>query len=245
MALPTLVALITLALATPTAALQKAPSARGAELTATGTKLPTTADAARRQELDARLARFEAANAGNPGALAALRAAGADVARSPDAYLRDGRLDAKAMGALFDARFARAGRIAVPTPPAPRRGANVAMGDVTGDGVAQARSGGVRVATGDVDGDGAAARASLGGVRVATGDLNGLSPAQREELQLLVLMQAARDARSRLDAMSELGETRSIELQMAMDRKAKLESMISNVMKKQSEASQSMIQNMK
>jgi hypothetical protein len=48
-----------------------------------------------------------------------------------------------------------------------------------------------------------------------------------------------------LDAMSEMGEMESLKLQMAMDRLSKMQSTISNVMKKASDTSSSVIQNIK
>ena len=48
-----------------------------------------------------------------------------------------------------------------------------------------------------------------------------------------------------LDAMNESGETKSSRLQMAMDRLSKLMSTLSNILKKMSETSQEIVQNMK
>lgn len=47
------------------------------------------------------------------------------------------------------------------------------------------------------------------------------------------------------DVMSEMGETESIRLQMAMDRLSKMMSTLSNLMKKISETQQGIVQNMK
>jgi len=200
-----------------------------------------------RQDIEARLARFESANAGNPRAMAALRAAGATLARDPGAYVHEGVPDAKAIDALVNAQFSGIGGLAVPTPPPTARGGvQVAVGDINGDGATDAsRKSGVRVAVGDVNGDGAAARSGRGGIHVAAGDLNALPAAQREQLQLLVLLQAAQAGQAEVDSLSAMGETQSLRLQMAMDRMSKLMSTLSNVMKKASDTSQSVIQNMK
>lgn len=45
--------------------------------------------------------------------------------------------------------------------------------------------------------------------------------------------------------MSEMGETESLRLQMAMDRMSKMMSTLSNLMKKASETSSGIIQNLK
>lgn len=47
------------------------------------------------------------------------------------------------------------------------------------------------------------------------------------------------------DALRQMSETESLRLQMAMERKAQLESMISNLMKKVSDTSQTLTQNLK
>jgi hypothetical protein len=62
--------------------------------------------------------------------------------------------------------------------------------------------------------------------------------------------QAAVDAeldaiKQSLDSMSELGETESLRLQMAMDRMSKLMSTLSNILKKISDTQQSITQNLK
>jgi hypothetical protein len=59
-------------------------------------------------------------------------------------------------------------------------------------------------------------------------------------------LDAAVDAiKESLDSMSELGETESLRLQMAMDRLSKLMSTLSNILKKISDTSQSITQNLK
>ena len=48
-----------------------------------------------------------------------------------------------------------------------------------------------------------------------------------------------------IDSMSELGETESLRLQMAMNRLSKLMSTLSNILKKISDTSNSIVQNLK
>jgi hypothetical protein len=52
-------------------------------------------------------------------------------------------------------------------------------------------------------------------------------------------------AQSQLDSMSEIGETESLRLQMAMDRLSKMMTTLSNVLKKISDTAQSITQNIK
>ncbi len=54
-----------------------------------------------------------------------------------------------------------------------------------------------------------------------------------------------RDIKSKLDSMSEMGETESLRLQMAMDRMSKLMETLSNLLKKISDTESSITQNMK
>jgi hypothetical protein len=51
--------------------------------------------------------------------------------------------------------------------------------------------------------------------------------------------------KQKLDSLSEMGEMESLRLQMAMDRKSKLMSTLSNLLKKESETSSNIIQNIK
>lgn len=53
------------------------------------------------------------------------------------------------------------------------------------------------------------------------------------------------DLKGQLDSMSELGETESLRLQMAMDRISKMMSTLSNILKKISDTAQAITQNMK
>ena len=65
----------------------------------------------------------------------------------------------------------------------------------------------------------------------------------------LVTQKAVDDAivstKNDLDALSELGETESLRLQMAMDRLSKLMSTLSNLLKKASETASGITQNLK
>jgi seryl-tRNA synthetase len=56
---------------------------------------------------------------------------------------------------------------------------------------------------------------------------------------------ATADVESELDSLSELGETESLRLQMAMDRMSKLMSTLSNLLKKSSETGAQITQNIK
>ena len=53
------------------------------------------------------------------------------------------------------------------------------------------------------------------------------------------------DLRDKLDSLSEMGEMESLRLQMIMDRRSKMIQTLSNIMKKMSDTSQSIIQNIK
>jgi chromosome segregation ATPase len=59
------------------------------------------------------------------------------------------------------------------------------------------------------------------------------------------LDQAIDEVKAELDSLSELGETESLRLQMAMDRMSKLMSTLSNILKKISETSGQITQNLK
>ena len=56
---------------------------------------------------------------------------------------------------------------------------------------------------------------------------------------------AVADVKRELDSLSELGETESLRLQMAMDRMSKLMSTLSNLLKKASDTSAQITQNLK
>lgn len=51
--------------------------------------------------------------------------------------------------------------------------------------------------------------------------------------------------RADIDSMSEMGEMESLRLQMAMDRLSKLMSTLSNILKKMSDTSESIVRNLK
>jgi len=53
------------------------------------------------------------------------------------------------------------------------------------------------------------------------------------------------DLRDKLDSLSEMGEMESLRLQMIMERRSKMIQTLSNIMKKMSDTSQSIIQNLK
>jgi Mg2+ and Co2+ transporter CorA len=59
------------------------------------------------------------------------------------------------------------------------------------------------------------------------------------------LEQAIDEAKAELDSLSELGETESLRLQMAMDRVSKFMTTLSNILKKASETSAQITQNLK
>jgi hypothetical protein len=81
---------------------------------------------------------------------------------------------------------------------------------------------------------------SPGGVRFAEVCLVEGGVKSREQLD------AAVDAmKGRLDSMSEMGEMESLRLQMAMDRMSKMMTTLSNILKKISDTSSSITQNLK
>jgi hypothetical protein len=58
-------------------------------------------------------------------------------------------------------------------------------------------------------------------------------------------MPRCRGMQNDLDSMSELGETESLRLQMAMDRISKFMSTLSNILKKMSDTASQITQNLK
>jgi hypothetical protein len=81
---------------------------------------------------------------------------------------------------------------------------------------------------------------SRGGVQVAVVSLVDGKIISKSQLD------GAADAiKNQLDSMSELGETESLRLQMAMDRLSKLMAALSNLLKKISDTSDAIIDNMK
>lgn len=64
-------------------------------------------------------------------------------------------------------------------------------------------------------------------------------------LSTIVLSDAVDSLKKQLDSMSELGEMQSLRLQMAMDRLSKLMSTLSNLLKKEGDTTQSIVDNLK
>jgi len=60
-----------------------------------------------------------------------------------------------------------------------------------------------------------------------------------------VIAENLESIKRRLDSTSELGEMESLRLQMAMDRMSKMVSTLSNLLKKISDTSESIVQNLK
>lgn len=81
---------------------------------------------------------------------------------------------------------------------------------------------------------------SVGGVRFVRIDLHDGQITSLSQLDGL-----ADELRSKLDSMSEMGEMESLRLQMAMDRRSKFLTTLSNLLKKISETEQGIIQNLK
>jgi hypothetical protein len=71
------------------------------------------------------------------------------------------------------------------------------------------------------------------------------TPDQRNAVAFLALMRAADTLKNQPDSTSELGETESLRLQMAMDRHSKLMTTLSNLLKKMSDTDAGIIQNIK
>jgi hypothetical protein len=79
-----------------------------------------------------------------------------------------------------------------------------------------------------------------GGVRFFACDLHPGGLQTAGQLQMIY-----DELKDRLDSMSELGETESMRLQMAMDRRSKLMETLSNVMKKMSDTGATLAENLK
>jgi putative addiction module CopG family antidote len=80
----------------------------------------------------------------------------------------------------------------------------------------------------------------VGGVRLVSTDLHNGNLADVAELRAIL-----DKLRDQLDSMNELSEMTSLRLQMAMDRRSKFMSTLSNVMKKISNTSDTLVQNLK
>lgn len=72
-----------------------------------------------------------------------------------------------------------------------------------------------------------------------------LAPVQPTPIPKAEFAKKLQAARNDMDSLSEMGEMESVRLQMRMDRMAKSAAVISELMKKQSETSQTIIQNLK
>ncbi|MGZ3297483.1 MAG: hypothetical protein ACXU8O_00595 [Asticcacaulis sp.] len=83
------------------------------------------------------------------------------------------------------------------------------------------------------------ARNNMGGFQ---GNPSAYKPADDKKASLDAV---ADNMKNDLDSMSEMGETESLRLQMAMDRLSKMMSTLSNILKKTSDTSQSITQNLK
>jgi hypothetical protein len=79
-----------------------------------------------------------------------------------------------------------------------------------------------------------------GGVRMVKTDLHPGRIVRTQDLRL-----ALETLTTQRDDLSEMGEIESLRLQMAMDRMRKFESALSNLMKKLSETSNAIVQNIK
>jgi putative addiction module CopG family antidote len=79
-----------------------------------------------------------------------------------------------------------------------------------------------------------------GGVRMVKTDLHPGRIVRPQDLHL-----ALETVTTHLDDLSEMGEMESLRLQMAMDRMSKLMSTLSNLLKKMSETSSAIVQNLK
>jgi hypothetical protein len=78
------------------------------------------------------------------------------------------------------------------------------------------------------------------GVQIAEVDLIGHDPVTYDDL-----CGVKDEIKNRLDSMSELGEMVSLRLQMAMDRRSKMMSTLSNILKKISDTDSTIVQNLK
>lgn len=197
--------------------------------------------------IDDALARFAAANAGNPGVAAALDAAAAELARNPGAYLNaDGSANKNAMQGLVGQRCRDAGAVSLPS----ADGADVAYPDF---GAAS---------EGDIEAlafiimmqEAKSARDDLKAIMEATKAANDRKAAQRDAMRAgKQAMQDAKDgaqddrdaAKGGLDTLSDMGEQDQLHLQLAMDRYWKAMSTLSNLMHKQGDTASAIIGNMK
>ncbi len=77
--------------------------------------------------------------------------------------------------------------------------------------------------------------------------INGVAPAEIANIEFRKINVAPQNTQSgnRLDSMSNMSETESLRLQMAMDRRSNILEALSNIMKKRSETEEDIIGNMK
>ena len=203
--------------------------------------------------IDSRLANFAAANAANPSVQSALESAAAQVKNDPARFLdADGTPDKQAMTDLLATHFTSVDTIVVPQ--AGTQAITVA-GNLTG--------------TSDADIQAFAFIVMMEAAKSAREDLKSImddvkatnSEKQRQRDIINGLHQAPagcadnqqgcnesdpkETVKNKLDSLSEMGETESLRLQMAMDRVSKFMSTLSNLLKKESETSATIIQNIK
>lgn len=181
--------------------------------------------------IDSRLSRFANANAANPKAQAALDGAAAEVRGNPEAYIgADGSLNQQAMSAVLARHFDSAGPVVVPSPVQGGKDTYPNLGSMAdGDIMALAFIVMMEAAK--------SAQEDLKSV------MDGVKTINKQKQSLRESTNAA--DKQKLDSLSEMGEMESLRLQMAMDRKSKLMSTLSNLLKKESETSSNIIQNIK
>lgn len=72
-----------------------------------------------------------------------------------------------------------------------------------------------------------------------------LEKARETQARLTTIQRSMDEVSNKIDSMSEMGETESLRLQMAMDRFSKMMTTLGNVLKKISDTSSSITQNLK
>lgn len=210
--------------------------------------------------IDGALTRFADDNAGNPRVAAALEGAAAELTRNTGAYLdSDGSVNKNAMQGLVGQRFRDAGPVTLPS----ADGAGVSYPNLgaAGDGDIEALAIIVMMEAAK------SARDDLKSIMESTKTINGqkaaLRDAQRTDDQALqdakdvvqrdnhlqdvkdTLHDKAQAMEGNKDSLSEMSQQDQVRLQMAMDRYSNLMSTLSNVMKKQNDASSAILRNMK
>lgn len=233
---------------------------------ADGVQLPDAA-------IDGALTRFAAANAGKPGVAAALDGAAAEITRNTAAYVdSDGSVNKHAVQELVSQRFRDAGPVTLPS--ADGAGVSYPTLGAAPDGdiealaiivmIEAARSArddlkSIMESTKTINGQKAAVRDAQRASNQALQDAkdavqrdNHLQDG-KDSLRRDNHVQDGKDSlhdeeqamEGTKDSLSEMNEQDQLRLQMAMDRYSKLMSTLSNVMKKQSEASSAILGNMK